>query len=74
MVLGVNVLACVTRHWLRDDDLLNIYGWWPAGKKPPIIIFSVAGFDEMAAEGPTTDHALANATVAGLAPAGPTPR
>ena len=27
--LHVNVLACITRHWLRDDETLNLYGWWP---------------------------------------------
>lgn len=67
MELGVEVLVCVTRHWLRDDDWLNLYGWWPGGRTPPIIVYSVAGFDEMAPEGPDTDRALANALVAGLA-------
>jgi hypothetical protein len=65
--LGVEVLACVTRHWLRDDDWLNLYGWWPAERRPPIIIFSIAGFEELAAEGPETDRAIANAMVTGLA-------
>lgn len=67
MELGVEVLACVTRHWLRDDDWLYLYGWWPAGRMPPIIIYSVAGFEQMAPEGADTDRALANAAVAGLA-------
>jgi hypothetical protein len=67
MELGVEVLACVTRHWMRDDNWFNLYGWWPGGRKPPIIIYSVAGFDQMAPEGPDTDRALANALVAGLA-------
>jgi hypothetical protein len=67
MELGVEVLACVTRHWMRDDDWFNLYGWWPGGRKPPIIIYSVAGFDKMAPEGPETDRALANAMVTGLA-------
>jgi hypothetical protein len=67
MELGVEVLACVTRHWMRDDDWLNIYGWWPDDGKPPIIIFSVAGFDELAPEGPKTDQAITNSMVAGLA-------
>jgi len=65
--LGVDVLACVTRHSMRDDNWLNIYGWWPSGRKPPFIIFSIAGFDELAPEGPETDRAIANATVSGLA-------
>jgi hypothetical protein len=67
MELGVDVLACVTRHWMRDDEWFNLYGWWPGGRMPPIIIYSVAGFEQMAPEGPDTDRALANALVAGLA-------
>lgn len=65
--LGVEVLACVTRHWMRDDDWLNLFVWWHGGRQPPIIIFSVAGFEQMAPEGPDTDRALANALVSGLA-------
>jgi len=67
MELGVEVLACVTRHWMRDDNWLNLYGWWPGGRKPPLIIFSIAGFEELAPEGLETDRAIANATVTGLA-------
>ncbi|MBV9959531.1 MAG: CHAT domain-containing protein, partial [Acidobacteria bacterium] len=67
MELGVEVLACVTRHWMRDDNWLNLYGWWPGERKPPIIIYSIAGFEQMAPEGPDTDRALANALVTGLA-------
>ncbi|HKP70665.1 MAG TPA: CHAT domain-containing protein [Pyrinomonadaceae bacterium] len=67
MELGVEVLVCITRQWLRDDDYLNLYTWWPAAKTPPIIIYSVAGFDHISAEGPETDRALANAAVSGLA-------
>jgi len=65
--LRVNLLACVTRHWLRDAEWLNLYGWWPADRKPPVAIFSCAGFDDMAAEGPETDRVIANAMVAALA-------
>ena len=67
MELGVEVLACVTRHWMRDDNWLNLYGWWPGGRQPPIIIYSIAGFEQMAPEGPDTDRALANAIVTCLA-------
>jgi hypothetical protein len=67
MGLGAEVLACVTRHWMRDDNWLNIYNWWPENGKPPILIFSVAGFEDMAAEGTDTNRAMANATVCGLA-------
>ena len=65
--LGADVLACVTRHWLRDDDWLYLYGWWPDGGKPPLAIFSVAGFDQLQPEGPDTDRAIANSTVTCLA-------
>jgi hypothetical protein len=64
--LGVNVLACVTRHWLRDDDTLNLYGWWPRKGEAPVLVFSVAGFDGLAPEGAATDRAIANVLVAGL--------
>jgi hypothetical protein len=65
--LGVRLLACITRHWLCDDDTLNLYGWWPSDKKPPVVIFSCAGFDDLQAEGPRTDQALANVAVSALA-------
>lgn len=65
--LGADVLACVTRHWLRDDDWLYLYGWWPSDRKPPVVIFSVAGFDELKPEGPDTDRAIANTMVTCLA-------
>jgi hypothetical protein len=64
--LGADVLACVTRHWLRDDDWLYLYGWWPDEGDPPILIFSVAGFEELPAEGDDTNRAIANAMVMGL--------
>jgi hypothetical protein len=67
MELGVEVLVCITRHWLRDDNWLNLFEWWPDGHTPPIIIYSVAGFDEISPEGVDTDRALANAAVGGLA-------
>jgi hypothetical protein len=65
--LGVDLLTCVTRHWLRDDDWLYLYGWWPDEGNPPVIMFSVAGLEELKPEGPDTDRAIANALVAGLA-------
>lgn len=67
MELGVEVLACVTRHWMRDSKTLNIYIWWSETRKPPIVIFSIAGFDKLPPEGPATDRALTNAIVTGLA-------
>ena len=65
--LGVDVLACVTSHWMCDDDTLYLYGWWPPKQTPPVIAFSTAGFDEITPEGPVTDRAIANAIVSGLA-------
>ncbi|HKO98445.1 MAG TPA: CHAT domain-containing protein [Pyrinomonadaceae bacterium] len=67
MELGVEVLVCVTRHPLRTDNDFNFYLWWPDGGHPPIIIYSVARFKDMKAEGLETDRALANAMVSGLA-------
>lgn len=65
--LGVDVLACVTRHWMRDNDTANIYGWWPRNKKPPVVVASFAGFGDMLAEGALTDRALTNLAVCALA-------
>jgi hypothetical protein len=65
--LRVDILACVTRHWLRDDNTRNLYGWWPDGGKPPVVIFSCAGIDELPPEGPETDRVIANVTVSALA-------
>jgi hypothetical protein len=65
--LRVNLLVCVTRHWLRDDEWLNLYGWWPEGRKWQVVIFSCAGLPELTAEGPDTDRAIANAMVTALA-------
>ena len=65
--LGVDVLACVTSHWMCDDDTLYLYGWWPANQTPRVMTFSTAGFDEITPEGPVTDRAIANAMVSGLA-------
>jgi hypothetical protein len=59
-------MACVTHQWLRDDDTLNLYGWWPGPNDPPVGIFSTAGLD-LAPEGPDTDHAIVNTMVTLLA-------
>jgi hypothetical protein len=64
--LHVNVLVCITRHWMRSDDYINLYGWWPGSDKPPVLIFSCAGFDDLLVEGPDTDRAIVNALVAVL--------
>lgn len=67
MELGADVLACVTRHWMTDNEWLNIYNWWPEGRKPPIVIFSIAGFEKLPPQGPETDRAVANNLVTALA-------
>jgi hypothetical protein len=66
MELGVEALMCVTRHWMTDNTTLNIYNWWPEDRIPPILIFSIAGFD-VAPEGTETNRAIANAAVCSLA-------
>jgi hypothetical protein len=65
--LDVDVLACITRHPMRSDEEENIPGWWPNNRKPPILIGSVAGFDQLAPEGHQTDRVIANGMVSTLA-------
>jgi hypothetical protein len=65
--LEVDILACITRHPMRDNEWENTYGWWPSKGEPPILIQSVAGFDQLAPEGPETDRVIANEMVSGLA-------
>jgi hypothetical protein len=67
MELGVEVLVCITRQPLRYGKDRQLFQWWDESKKPPIIIYSVAGFGDISAEGAETDLALANAAVSGLA-------
>jgi hypothetical protein len=64
--LGVDFLACVTNWWMRDEESLNIYGWWSGDRSLPILIVSTAGL-ALPAEGPVAGRALANEVVAGLA-------
>ncbi|MCB1554579.1 MAG: hypothetical protein KDJ14_12290, partial [Xanthomonadales bacterium] len=66
MELQVQVVVCVTRHWLRDDDTLNIYAWWPEPERPGVLILSSAGLDELPAEGALTDAFFANVIAASL--------
>jgi hypothetical protein len=65
--LNADLLVCVTRHWLRDDNWLYLYGWWPDHRTPPVAFVSVAGFEELQPEGPETDRAIASALVSCLA-------
>ena len=64
--MRVDLFTCITRHWLRSDDTLNLFGWWGDSMKPPIGIFSYAGFP-LPPEGPVTDRVLVNAMVVALA-------
>ncbi len=66
MELQVDLLACITRHPLKDNAGQALYGWWPAPKDPPVGIFSTAGLD-LAPEGAETNRAIANTAVAFLA-------
>jgi hypothetical protein len=65
--LGVNILACITRQWMRDAKYLNIYGWWADHKETPVVMFSCAGLDDLAPEGEQTNQVLANIMVLLLA-------
>ena len=65
--LEVDILACITRHSMRGDEWENIYGWWPSNREPPILIQSVAGFNQLAPEGRETDRVIANQVVSSLA-------
>jgi hypothetical protein len=60
-------LACITRQWMRDNDMNDLYAWWPRNKKPGVVVFSCAGFDRLDPAGPNTDRAIANAAVEALA-------
>ena len=68
--LDVNFLLCITRHSMCDDKTLDLYGWWPDAddrKQHPIMIFSCAGFEDLAPAGFETNRAIANVTVSMLA-------
>ncbi len=65
--LNVDVLISFTRHWIRDNDWVNLYCWWPGDRKPPVVILSAAGFHDLPPQGPETDRAIANVTVTMLA-------
>jgi hypothetical protein len=65
--LNANALACVTRHWLRDDEDYDIYCWWSETGESPVMVFSIAGFDTLAPAGAETDRAIVNVLVSALA-------
>jgi hypothetical protein len=65
--LNADLLVCITRHWLRDNEWLYLYAWWPDDRVPPVAFISVAGFEGLQPEGPETDRAVTNALVSCLA-------
>lgn len=62
---GVDVLFCITRHWMSDGETRNLYNWWPEKNESKVVVFSGAGFDELPPEGPVTNRVIAN-VVAGV--------
>src|SRR6185503_10462508 len=65
--IGVDLLCCVTRQWMCDNDTLRIYGYTASDAEEPITIFSVAGVSRLTVQGSETDRVIANAMVAALA-------
>jgi hypothetical protein len=64
--LQVDVLVCVTRQPMRNDEWLNLLGWWPEAGAAPIVIVSLAGFDSLPSEGALTQRVLGNLLVTAL--------
>lgn len=62
--LGVDFLACVTRHRLHSEAEKDIYAWWDP--KTRVMLFSTKGYP-LPPSGPETDRAIANALVGALA-------
>lgn len=68
--LGVHYISAIVDDWMVCDletkPQYNIYGWWPGPDKPPVLIFSTK---ELGLEptGATTDRAIANVAVSGIA-------
>ncbi len=67
VTLGVELLLCLTRHWLRDDDWLNLTAWWSGPDGSRVVVRSLAGYDALPAEGPATDRAIAHVVAGTLA-------
>lgn len=62
--LGVDFLACVTRHRLHSEAENEIYAWWDTAAR--VMLFSTKGYP-LPPSGPETDRAIANALVGALA-------
>ena len=41
----VNVLVCLTSHWLRDDETVNLLSWWSDSGPLKVAVISLAGVD-----------------------------
>jgi len=65
--LRVHLLACITRHWMRDADWLNLYGWWSPNQEQPVAVVSTAGFSDLTPGGSRTHRAIVNVAVSTLA-------
>src|SRR5262249_11747497 len=68
--IGVHYISAIVDepmvHGLETGKpVYNIYGWWPSPEKPPVLIFSTAGFD-LKPQGTETDRAIANVAVSGI--------
>jgi hypothetical protein len=64
--LGVQYLACITNWWMRDNEWLNVFGWWSGDRALPIVVFSTAGL-ALPASGPGAGLTVANALATSLA-------
>jgi hypothetical protein len=64
--LGVQYLACITNWWMRDDEWLNVFGWWSGDRALPVVVFSTAGL-ALPASGPGAGRTVANALATSLA-------
>jgi hypothetical protein len=63
MDLGVDLLACVTRHPLRTDEQAKLNAWWPEKGGSPVGVFSTSGF-ALAPDSPDPERAIINTMVA----------
>ena len=64
--LGVDLLACITTHPLRDDNIYNLYGWWSGEKERPVLLFSTWNL-AIPTLGELSGRVIANELVAGIA-------
>src|SRR5690606_21951806 len=60
---NADMLVCVTGHWMRDEDWLNLNAWWGDAKHDRVVVFSAAGLEHLPHAGPAADRILANVFV-----------